>query len=985
MRITGDFFGYTHEYECCGMITEYHAKYFAYELTRRGGSGFDRISQSLFNATVDLNPHQVEAALFALRSPLSKGVLLADEVGLGKTIEAGLVLCQYSAERRRRLLVICPASLRKQWQVELQEKFNLPAKIVDAKLYNRARKDGVLNPFLDEMVVITSIHYASSKAEDIRQVQWDVVVIDEAHKLRNSYRASSKIGQNIRWALEDRKKVLLTATPLQNSLTEIYGITTLIDEQLFGDLPTFRTLYANSDGDLDDLRSRLSGFCRRTLRKDVLEFIQYTERKLTTISFSPTDKEHKLYEAISSFLQRDGTYALPKQQKHLTVIVVRKVLASSSIALAGTLEVIKSRLIGLRDQAKDQLDITARLLSEDDLDEELIEELLDEIADGSDEEILSDAVDEDVIDHAKLEDEIEEVDQYIRWARSVGIDTKTRHLLQALELGYKKMAEVGAAQKAVIFTESRRTQDYLRDFLESNGYANKVVTFSGTNRDPRSSHIYERWVEKNRCAGQVSGSRAVDLRHAIIDHFKNDAQILIATEAAAEGINLQFCSLLINFDLPWNPQRVEQRIGRVHRYGQKHDVVVINFLNERNAADRRVYDLLQHKFHLFEGIFGASDDVLGQLDSSAGFESRIIDLYQQCRTLEEIEEGFRKLQEDLDQQIQLKLADTRDKLLKHFDEGVHSLLKVDYDKALLKLDLVGRQFWRLTKVILNDRADFDDEDLSFMLENSPVDEVPRGRYYLNRKRNIHTPEGSVENLENLAIYRLSHPLGEYCIDTAKGMDLPVASVQFDLSGYGSKISMLDPLQGKSGWLVLNVLEIQSLEKEEHLLFSGITDDGSNIDYEVAEQFFKLDGCVNKMVSPSAEVLQRLESDGRQYAEATIHRSLESNNKHFQERREQLFCWADDVVVAAERELKQVKAELRAAERRAALARTVEEQKEAQEEIRALEARKRAARRRIFEVEDDIESKRDILIKALEKKMVQETSLKPLFILNWTLI
>lgn len=967
------------------MLTEYHAKYYAYELTRSGGRGLDRLSQSLFNATVDLNPHQVEAALFALRSPLSKGVLLADEVGLGKTIEAGLVLCQYWAERKRKLLVVCPASLRKQWQVELEEKFNLPSRVMDSKIYRRDRKAGVVNPFDRDEVIITSIHYASRMAEDIRQVQWDLVIMDEAHKLRNSYRASSKLGQNIRWALEDRKKVLLTATPLQNSLTEIYGITTLIDEKLFGDLPTFRTLYTKSDGDLDDLRARLSGFCLRTLRKDVLEFIRYTERKLTTIRFQPTDEEHRLYEAVSAFLQREGTYALPKQQKHLTVIVVRKVLASSSVALAGTLEVIKNRLIAMRDQATDQRDITARLLSKDDLDEELIEELLEEIAEEAVDEQRVEDSDEVVINRSQLEEEIEEVDKYIRWARSVGIDTKTRHLLQALELGYEKMAEVGAARKAVIFTESRRTQDYLRDFLETNGYAGKVATFSGTNRDQRSKEIYESWLQENRHSGQVSGSRAVDLRHAIIDHFRNDAQILIATEAAAEGINLQFCSLLINFDLPWNPQRVEQRIGRVHRYGQKHDVVVINFLNERNAADQRVYDLLQHKFHLFEGIFGASDDVLGQLDSSAGFEARIMDLYQQCRTEEEIEEGFQKLKKELDQQIQLRMADTRDKLLKHFDEGVHSLLKVDYDEALLKLDTVGRQFWCLTKVVLGDRAEFDDEDLSFMLEQSPVHEVLTGRYYMNRKRNIHTPEGAVDKLENISIYRLSHPLGEYCIDTAKDMELPAASIQFDLSGYGSKISMLEPLQHKSGWLVLNLLEIQSLEKEEHLLFSCITDDGSNIDHEVAEQFFKLEGLVGGVASPPDEVSQRLASDGNRYADATIHRSLEHNNSHFQERREQLFRWSDDVVAAAERELKQVKAELRAAEREAALAQTVEEQKEAQEKIRTMEARKRAARRKIFDVEDEIEGKRDVLIQALEKKMVQETSLKPLFMFKWTIV
>lgn len=181
------------------MITDYHAKYYAHELSRIGGNGVDRLGRALFDACVDLNPHQIEAALFALRSPISKGVLLADEVGLGKTIEAGLVLCQCWAERRRNILVICPASLRKQWALELSEKFNLPCAVLDAKTYRDEQRKGMPNPFRGDKIVICSMHYASSRAEEIKAIAWDVVVIDEAHKLRNAYRQSNRIGQRIRW------------------------------------------------------------------------------------------------------------------------------------------------------------------------------------------------------------------------------------------------------------------------------------------------------------------------------------------------------------------------------------------------------------------------------------------------------------------------------------------------------------------------------------------------------------------------------------------------------------------------------------------------------------------------------------------------------------------------------------------------------------------------------------------------------------------
>ena len=165
------------------MSTAYHAKYFAYELTRQGGRGIDRISRSLFDASVDLNPHQIEAAMFALSNPLAQGVILADEVGLGKTIEAGLVLCQFWAERKRRLLVICPASLRKQWAFELMEKFNLNALILDSKSFRQAQNTGNPNPFESDGIIIVSMHFASQQTAMLGQVPWNLTVIDESHKL----------------------------------------------------------------------------------------------------------------------------------------------------------------------------------------------------------------------------------------------------------------------------------------------------------------------------------------------------------------------------------------------------------------------------------------------------------------------------------------------------------------------------------------------------------------------------------------------------------------------------------------------------------------------------------------------------------------------------------------------------------------------------------------------------------------------------------
>ncbi|NQT18391.1 MAG: DEAD/DEAH box helicase, partial [Planctomycetes bacterium] len=845
------------------MSTPYHARYFAHELTRQGGDGVERLSRSLFDACVDLNPHQIEAALFALRSPVSKGVLLADEVGLGKTIEAGLAICQSWAERRRRILVICPASIRKQWALELEEKFHLPTLVVDAKTYREEVRNGNPNPFLNDQIVICSVHFASNRAAEIKPIPWDFVVIDEAHKLRNAYRQSNRMGQNIRWALADRRKILVTATPLQNSLLELYGLSTVIDECIFGDLPSYRTQYVNVGGNLNELRERLRSFCTRTLRSQVVEYIQYTERRLITRPFKPTDQEHKLYEAVSEFLKRDDTYALPYQQRHLTALVVRKLLASSSQALAGTLEVMRNRLIALREGERAEATVAERIIEDEEIEDELLDELLNGEAGETEDESI--ALPQPAIDKQKLNDEIDELARFIHWARSIGIDTKTRSLLKALKIGFSEMEKTGAAQRAIIFTESRRTQQFLRDFLESNGYAERVATFNGTNREPESTRIYERWLEANRDSGRISNSRPIDVRTAIIEHFRDHECVLIATEAAAEGINLQFCSLVINFDLPWNPQRIEQRIGRCHRYGQKHDVVVINFLNERNAADRRVYELLKEKFSLFTGVFGASDEVLGSIESGVDFERRILDIYQQCRTPEEIETAFDALRNELDETITSRIQETRRILLEHFDEDVHARLRVNLTGAREQLDRVGQMFWVLTRFILDRKAVFDDAVLAFKLTDSPLPSVRPGTYHMISKER--------DNVSGEFLYRLGHPLGEHVISVGKDYPTPVVKVSFDVSSRPAMVSMVEALKGKSGWLILQRLTIDSFEREEHLLFSAFDDAGKSLDQETCEKLFNCNGQVLDALDVPEGERQRLAGNAKRHAKATVSKSL----------------------------------------------------------------------------------------------------------------
>ena len=611
------------------MVTPFHGKYYANQLLlKKSYSDDSRLSSSLFDAALNINPHQVNAALFAFNSPLSKGVLLADEVGLGKTIEAGLVLCQLWAEGKRRLLVICPAALRKQWSLELQEKFNLPSIILDSASYKQYVKEYGVSPFSKDNIFIMSYNYASKISNDLLSYHFYLAVLDEAHKLRNSYRTSNKLGQSLVPAIKGIRKILLTATPMQNNLAELFGLASVIDEYIFGDIKSFRANYIGSEN-LDDLKNRLSQFCNRTLRKDVMEYVKYTARHPIVFRFTPSKLENTLYEKISNFLQREDTYAVPVNQRHIVTLVVRKVLASSTSAVINTLEVILARLISLREKT------AGKMYNSNDLkhgfslegDDDLYSLMVEELEEGYSED-EEDIEIEDVIDISRLDREIEEVRGFLEMASFIKKDAKAEKLLSALDTGFKQTLSRGGNRKALIFTESTRTQKFLKEFLEENGYKGRIVLFNGSNSGAETTAIYNDWLERNKYTGRCSGSKTADKRNALIEYFRDSADIMIATESAAEGVNLQFCSLVINYDLPWNPQRIEQRIGRCHRYGQKNDVVVINFINESNDVDRRVYELLDHKFNLFTGVFGSSDEVLGALESGIDFEKKILAIYQ---------------------------------------------------------------------------------------------------------------------------------------------------------------------------------------------------------------------------------------------------------------------------------------------------------------------------------------------------------------------
>ncbi|NCC85105.1 MAG: ATP-dependent helicase [Clostridia bacterium] len=947
------------------MITRYHANYYARVLAQRAvGGDIDSLSQSLLNAAVDINPHQIEAALFAFRSPLSKGIILADEVGLGKTIEAGLVLCQHWAIGKRKIIVVCPAAIRKQWGFELSEKFGIDYEILDTKNYNEYIRNG-RSPFSTKKVVICSYNFAARKKDEIRLFGFDLAVIDEAHKLRNVYKKNSLTAHAVRDALENVKKLLLTATPFQNSLMELYGLTSVIDENVFGDAKSFRTEYVN-EGHYSDLQMRLSPYYKRTLRKDVVEYISYTKRLPFTQQFDSSDLEYDLYTKVSEFLRSDTLYSIPAKQKMLTTMIVRKILASSTYALLGTLTTIKTRLEKILDENKiHQLDFS-EIFDEDAV--ELIAENEEDVINGDG----AAPSDDEKINAEAIKEEIAAIQDFIDIAEQIQHDSKSKALLTALKNAFEQLSAIGANSKALIFTESTRTQAYLKEYLEQNGYRGKIVIFNGSNSDKHSNAILQSWLQTNAYNGKASGIRAADRRAAVVDYFKNSAEIMIATEAAAEGLNLQFCSLVVNYDLPWNPQRIEQRIGRCHRYGQKSDVVVVNFVNRRNYADQRVFNLLNDKFKLFNDVFGASDEVLGQIDG-VDFEKRIWLIYQECRTESEISAAFERLQAELESEISTRLEEVKEQVLKTFDVEVQERLKLAKETTSAFMGRYEYIFWELTKYVLDGKAEFDDAEHSFTLKER-VAESPKGKYRLISGK-------AADGIP----YRLSHPLAQYVVSTASAIDITGGKIQFSPTETALNVTLPDNIKGKSGYLLLSSLDVSAFDTEQYTLFTAYTADGEPLPQELCEKMFLCAGREIAAAGPTPLQKRKLAESAEQHRKGKLQQIDSRNLSYFKEEEDRIFRWEKDLINSLENELDTVKRQIREQERAVRNAVTMEEKIEATKKLDELERSKRRKRNNLAEHEDEIAGKRRKLLSDLDARMIKQTRFDDIFAIEWQII
>lgn len=497
--------------------TPFHAMYTARQLSEFA-HGADRLVPAYASSDIEVYPYQIAAAMFALRSPYLKGAVLADEGSLGKTYESLLVISQLYYEGRDRILIVVPTPLLRQWAEILENRFSVPFTIVE-------RDTPGENPFDANAVILTTYDCAVEKAELIERLEWNITVFEEAHRLAKT---DNKTTIALKEAVGDAFKLLLTATPMQNSIMDLYGLINFIDTGALGDADEFYKRYFRKPENYGELTATANRYCFRTLRSQVESYVKIPHRIPVTADYPLSAKEVQLAAMVDAYLEKSDKLAYPKMETYDLTLMFKRAISSSPFSLCKLLDSALSRV------QEPELSEMANLAS--------------------------------------------------------GIDPKStgkgRELLKALKTAFAELKKKGANRKAIIFTESLATLGFLHLLLED---TYNVLAFDG--------------------------SKSSD--YSVIKKFENEAEILITTDVAAEGFNLDFCSFVVNYDLPYNVLTMEQRIMRCHRQGQQNDVLVLNFLSKQNFADVRMLELINKRVTQFDGIMGMSDDVVGNFTDNA--------------------------------------------------------------------------------------------------------------------------------------------------------------------------------------------------------------------------------------------------------------------------------------------------------------------------------------------------------------------------------
>ena len=818
-----------------------HRRYYAEDLVRLRRAGERRRQvASQRSGRVDPNPHQIDAVMFALRRIPQGGCILADEVGLGKTIEAGLVIAQLLAEGATRILIVVPRPLLGQWQNELYDLFGIDA----------AEAADPESDIAAEGVFLAGREYAGGDAGFKRLSDappFDLCLIDEAHEVfAGIYRRFDRDGiydehsryartaHRVRQIIGASPVLLLTATPIQNSLNELWGLVQYVDPTgtLLGEKPVFEDVFCNDDGrgaapeQTEELKRRLDAVVKRTLRRQAQEFLDkpFVGRRAQLFDYRMSPAERALYDDVTEYLLAPRLYAFHGSARQLLLLGFHRRMASSTAALAESLERVAGRLRALLggDDADAAASVDAAASFAEDLEE-------DDQSNGT-ATPPQEPPTEGALETAGVREELARVEDFVRRARALPQDSKAGSLVKAVRLVMDRPPD---RRKVVIFTESLTTQDYLRRLLieQTELRDDDVTLFRGTNDSPRAMAALRAWREDHQ--GDRTPSPSVAVRLALVHEFRTRSTVMISSEAGAKGLNLQFCDTVVNYDLPWNPQRIEQRIGRCHRYGQQRDVTVINFIAKDNEAQRLTFDLLSTKLDLFGDVLDMSDVVLQTPRSNASeelvsalgpdFENQLRRIWERARSVREVEDELRRLGETMEerrQELERVKKRTVGLIESGLDDSVRDVfrrIQGDLPDALARLDAELERVLGAYLDALGVPWGADERNGLRLLHIGASRQLPTAF-----SDGASVAVGGARPADGMDTVHLAHPLIKAAVTEARQSGSGAFRVRFEL-GPDAPTALQDR-RGSRGRLALTCIEHRGFEREDRLCVTAVFED-----------------------------------------------------------------------------------------------------------------------------------------------------------------
>ena len=584
--------------------SKYHIFYETSELINlKYSNSYERLIPTFSSSIMKVYPHQIAETIFALDSK-EKGLILGNEAGLGKTFTSMIFVSQNYIEGKK-ILIVTPTSLIAQWDILMKNNLTLDYSVSTEKEEN----------IFDDNVVLATYEYLNNRFELLEKAKFDIVIFDEAQRLGSFYNEDNKYISKLRESIKDSFKLLLTPLPFEINILKLYGIIKFIDENAFNgmDKDTFFKRYYKREENQKELIEQVNKYCFRTLKSQIKHYVKIPNRVIKMINYDFNKKEEKLYSMIEEYLQMENKKIFPKMELYDLTLMFNKNLSSSINSFCSMLENVIKRVESIADCDK----------------------------------------------------ELKLLNKIYEFSKSINTNDKIKQLEQILRNGFKAIKSAGGYKKAIIFTESKVTQQYLYNTL-ANKY--KVLIFNGDNSKD----------------------------YSVIEKFKTQYDILIATDVASEGFNLDFCCFVINYDLPYNVLKIEQRISRCHRQGQALDVLVINFFNKNNFYDIRLLELINKRIKQFNNVMGMTDHII---DFSEDMEIKL-------RTKEEIEQEYNKIL-DKNKKENIKLLDDTETIVRYiFNKEIEEKYTINSAYLKYKNDFANNAIWELAKLMLKDEKGF---------------------------------------------------------------------------------------------------------------------------------------------------------------------------------------------------------------------------------------------------------------------------------------